>query len=130
MRRKRFLTLYLGALGAQKIAWNKESESSISGTVLYELDDPEETQDFIWHKMESEIPPKDVESLVELLCEQKLLSLDKITVCRQTLKKLYCNKVGRIISEVEFQTTFEALMAIEVSMVDDGRETDVFFIHD
>ncbi len=54
MKRKEFLTEFLSALGAIKILWHKELDDYISGTVIYELDDPEEMQDFCWHKSEQE----------------------------------------------------------------------------
>ena len=45
MRRKQFLIEFLGALGAKEIQWQKETDASISGTVIYEIDDPEEVQE-------------------------------------------------------------------------------------
>jgi hypothetical protein len=47
MRRKRFLKEFLGALGAKEIEWQKELDSCITGKVIYEVDDPEEIQEFI-----------------------------------------------------------------------------------
>lgn len=76
MRRKQFLKEYLGALGAKNIHWQEESDSSIAGTVIYEIDDPEEAQEFVWHIRESEVPPKEVRALAELLHEKDLLSID------------------------------------------------------
>ena len=47
MRRKRFLKEFLGSLGAKEIERPKELDSCITGRVIYELDDPEEIQEFI-----------------------------------------------------------------------------------
>ncbi|WP_444923328.1 hypothetical protein ACJJH9_15685 [Microbulbifer sp. DLAB2-AF] len=130
MRRKQFLTEFLGALGAKEIQWQKETDTSISGVVIYEIDDPEEVQESIWHVQESEVPPENVRKLVELLNEKNLLSIDKISISRKELRSLYSKKQGRIVSEDEFISILEALVSIEVPMVDEGRETDVYFIHE
>ncbi|WP_444890899.1 hypothetical protein [Microbulbifer sp. DLAB2-AA] len=130
MRRKQFLIEFLGALGAKEIQWQKETDTSISGTVIYEIDEPEEVQEFIWHVQESEAPPENVRKLVELLNEKNLLSIDKISISRKELRSLYSKKQGRIVSEDEFISILEALVSIEVPMVDEGRETDVYFIHE
>lgn len=130
MRRKQFLIEFLGALGAKEIQWLKEEDTSISGTVVYEIDDPEEVQEFIWHIQESEAPSEDVRKLAELLNEKNLLSIDQIGVSRWELRNLYSKKQGRIVSESEFVDILETLESIEVPMVDEGKETDVYFIHE
>ena len=129
MSRKQFLNEFLGALGAREIHWRKEDEKSISGTVVYELDDPEETQDFVWHKSESEVPTQDVQDLAKLLKEQRLLNIDKIVVSRQELRRRYSELLGRVVPEEEFIPILNALESVEVPMVDEGRETDAYFIH-
>ncbi len=49
MTRKDFLIEFLGALGAVDIVWHQETDALVSGTVIYDKDDPDETQDFCWH---------------------------------------------------------------------------------
>lgn len=68
--------------------------------------------------------------LAELLNEKNLLSIDKITVSRHELRKLLSDKLGRVVPEPEFLTTLKALESIEVPMVDEGEETDYYFIHE
>lgn len=130
MRRKQFLIEFLGALGAKEIQWQKETDTSISGTVIYEVDDPDEVQEFIWYVQESDAPSEDVISLAELLNEKHLLSIDQIRVSRYELRNLYSKKLGRIVPENEFIAILEKLESIEVPMVDEGNETDVYFIHE
>ena len=48
MKRKNFLTNFLGALGAIKIVWKLETPDGIHGTVVYDETDPDEVQDFYW----------------------------------------------------------------------------------
>jgi len=130
MRRKQFLIEFLGALGAKEIQWHKETDTSLSGAVVYEINDPEEVQEFIWRVQESEAPSENVRNLAELLNEKHLLSIDQIRVSRRELRNLYSKKLGRAVPENEFIAILEALESIEVPMVDEGKETDVYFIHE
>ena len=109
MKRKNFLKSFLGALGAKKIEWLHESDSNISGRVIYELDDPEEVQEFIWKISERETPSEDIRVLAELIHEKELLSIDKIRVSRSELRREYSLKQDRIISENYFMETLNAL---------------------
>lgn len=130
MRRKQFLIEFLGALGAEEIQWQKQTDAYISGTIIYETDDQEEVQGFIWHVQESEAPSENVRKLAELLNEKSLLSIDQISVSRHELRNLYSKKQGRIVPENEFIAILEALESIEVPMVDEGKATDAYFIHE
>ncbi|EMN7216775.1 hypothetical protein WB841_004576 [Vibrio vulnificus] len=130
MRRKQFLIEFLGALGAKKIQWHNETDISISGAVIYEINDPEGIQEFIWHIKESEAPSEDVRKLAELLNEKHLLSIDQICVSRDELRKLYSEKQGCIIPEGKFIAILEELESIEVPMIDEGNEADMYVIHE
>jgi len=130
MKRKEFLAEFLGALGAQSIEWCEEAESYISGRVIYEENDPEEIQDFCWHLKENETPNLYIMNLAKLLNKEKLLSIDKITISREDLCKLYNVKFCLNLSNSEFIQILEELEKIEVNMVDDGNETDIYFIHE
>jgi hypothetical protein len=130
MRRREFLKEFLGALGAVDIQWLEETEENISGTVIYEPNDPEETQDFAWHKSEADAPSRDVVNLVKLINEQNLLSIDQIKITRPELQEKYNSTYGQKTTEQEFANILESLEAIEVPMVDEGHETDAYFIHE
>lgn len=130
MFRKQFLIEFLGALGAKKIEWFEETETSIYGTAIYDLDDPEETQEFVWHIQENQVPSEEVLLLAELLHKQELLDIDKIKISINELKKLYIQKQGYIIPDNKFLEILETLKSVEVSMIDEGKETDIFFIHE
>ncbi len=130
MRRREFLQEFLGSLGAIDIRWLEETDEKISGIVIYEPDDPEEIQEFIWHKSETSVPNKDILNLVKLIHTQKLLSIDQIKVTRAELQAEYNSKYGMKTTEQEFSNILEALKSVEVPMVDEGHETDVYFIHE
>lgn len=130
MRRRVFLQEYLGALGASEIRWQEEAADRISGTVIYEVDDPEETQDFVWHKSEKDVPSLAVLNLVKLIRKRNLLSIDKLVVTRLELREKYNSEYGLQLTEQEFSGFLESLEEVEVPMVDEGRETDAYFIHE
>jgi len=130
MKRKEFLKEFLGALGAESIEWHKESDNLITGIVIYDSNDPEEKQEFCWHITEQEVPGNRVLELAKLLNQNSLLSIDQISVTREELREKYSEQLGSNVSEQEFSEILEKLEEIEVTMVDDGKETDVFFIHE
>jgi len=130
MRRKVFLQEFLGALGAVEIQWHEETDDKISGTVIYEVNDPEEKQDFVWHKSEKDMPDQDVFNLVKLIHKDKLLSIDQIKVTRLELNSKFNKAYDCTKTEQEFSNILESLETIEVPMLDEGRETDAYFIHE
>ena len=130
MKRKEFLTEFLSALGAIKILWHKELDDYISGTVIYELDDPEEMQDFCWHKSENNLPDNTTFQIVTILNKHNLLDIDKLTISRKELHSLFNKDLKTSLSINAFEQALEELERIEVSMIDDGEETDSYFIHE
>ncbi|MES9903810.1 MAG: hypothetical protein ABW168_14185 [Sedimenticola sp.] len=130
MRRKVFLREFLGALGAVEIQWHEETDDKISGAVIYEVNDPEEKQDFVWHKSEKDMPDQDVFNLVKLIHKDKLLSIDQIKVTRLELNSKFNKAYDCTKTEQEFSNILESLETIEVPMLDAGREIDAYFIHE
>lgn len=130
MKRIEFLTEFLGALGAESIEWDQEINNYISGKVIYDKADPEEIQYFCWHKSETEVPSNPAYNLVSLLNKNKLLSIDQITISRKELRLKYNELYSLTTTEQEFSVILEELEMVEVPMVDDGDETDAYFIHE
>jgi hypothetical protein len=130
MKRKAFLYEFLGALGAEQIEWHYENDDFISGKVIYKTDDSEEVQEFRWRKTENEVPPENVRLLAKLLREESLLNIDKIIVTRKELASRYNDVFGVKYTEQEFIKILKILESIEVPMLDNGVETDAFFIHE
>ena len=130
MTRKEFLIEFLGALGAVDILWQQATDNLISGTVVYDKDNPEETQAFCWNLSERDVPDISVYNLAALLNKEKLLNIDKIKTTKEILRSLYNETYKPTLTGLQFNSTFEALKDIEVPMVDDGKETDIYFIHD
>jgi hypothetical protein len=130
MKRRQFLNEFLGAFGAENIEWHEENDNYISGKVIYNKNDPEETQEFCWHMSEQKAPNMHALGLTKLLNEKELLSIDGISITREELRLLYNERSGSNTSDSEFSELLEELEAIQVPMVDDGNETDAYFIHE
>jgi hypothetical protein len=122
-KRKEFLELFLGALGAMQIVWGQITNDSIAGTVIYDPNDLEERQDFIWRMDEKETPDEDVIALLKHLKDNSLLKGDKLTV-----------PIAEIaVANMDESTkgnSFDKLFAVSVNMIDEGEETDRYFIHE
>lgn len=138
MNRKSFLSHFLGALGAEDILWVEENDEYIKGTVVYPPEtsipyyDPIEDgqQDFCWHATEGDTPDSDICKLIELIHHHRLLDIDMLTVSRNDLRTLFSGEIREVVSVVRFDTALHGLLNIFVNMVDDGKETDIFFIHE
>jgi hypothetical protein len=137
MTRIEFLRQFLGALGAESVAINAERAESIDGRVFFENDptasyfdpDDDQSQEFIWHRSEHNVPGYVACAIATLLKNKQLLDVDKIKVTRDALYAYYTAEYGDIPYK-EFISGLEELLRVEVDMVDDGRETDIFFIHE
>jgi len=122
-KRKSFLKSFLGALGAREILWGDIKFDKIYGTVIYDLTNPEERQDFVWHITENNVPSEDVRKLLEYLSKNKLIDIDKIFI---PIEKLNID----FIDKSKLENVWNELFNIQVRMIDDGEETDCYFIHD
>jgi hypothetical protein len=122
LKRKSFLATFLKALGAQKILWGSCDSEKIYGTVIYDEADQEERQEFVWKMSEENIPSSNVEKVIRFLAENNLISIDKII---QPIEELAIP----FLSPEEKQLAFTELFNVTVNMVDNGIETDIYFIH-
>ena len=130
IKRKTFLKEFLGALGAEKIIFSEETNDAIRGTVLYKVNNSEETQDFCWNIREDKSPTEEALNIARLLNEENILSIDQITLTRSQLLHRYNERYKANIDMENFKSILDELESIEVSMVDEGKETDVYFIHE
>ena len=122
MKRKEFLDVFLKALGAKHIQWGNSNKNKIFGTVIYDTADADERQDFVWYMTEEKVPSEDVKKLISYLSTNNLIDIDKIT------KPITAVDLS-FIDPSKKQAVLEELYSIRVNMLDEGIETDVFFIH-
>lgn len=128
-KRKEFLKSFLSALGAAEVKFSHVSDVLIEGTVIYVEDDPEERQDFSWTATENDAPPKRVMEIVKVIQKENLIDIDRLRVSEDHLydrtRKIFSNGLSR----QEFDIGLKELLSIQIPMVDDGIETDIYFIH-
>jgi hypothetical protein len=121
-KRKIFLKAFLGALNAKEILWTNTQFDKIYGTVIYDLNKAEERQDFVWHKTEINVPSDDVKKLLEFLSKNNHIDHDKIFTPIEEINIDFIDKDN-------LERVWDELFDIEVRMIDDGEETDSYFIH-
>ncbi len=130
INRQKFLEEFLGALGAEKVAFSCILTDRILGTAIYDVLDSEARQDFCWHATEAELPSSDVYRLVALIHSKKLLDIDQLVMRREDLRTLFNDFYKVDVSLSELSVWLDLLESVEVSMVNDGKETDAYFIHE
>lgn len=120
--RQIFLNSFLGVLGAVKIKWNEIIPEFVKGTVIYDLSDIDETQDFIWKITEFDSPDKKTQILMDYIKTENLLDIDKL---RKSINEISVPN----LNHKEMKKSFELLFDISVTMIDEGQEGDFYFIH-
>ncbi len=122
-KRQIFLELFLGLYGVNKVEITNVDTGKIYGIANY-LDD-DEKQEFCWHVNEHNIPSDELIQLIKVIRDNKFNRTDKIIVTADTIFE----KSGWT-DRTKFNSTYDKLFDIEVKMIDDGEETDSYFIHD
>lgn len=138
--RQQFLETFLAALGAAEMREYAEQADAVTGAIRFAVDsevvdlsgdDGEEWQHFVWRVTEAEAPSLLTYRIADVLARYQLLHIDKLRVSRETLLSILRNDSDAVVEGAEFDAALEALFAIEIPMVEDGRETgDAFFIHE
>ena len=121
-KRLNLLKSFLKFYKVEKIELINESADSISGIAIYDESDPEEKQEFIWHKTENEVAAIELNILIEKIIEEKWHDGYKI------IKNISEIDFIEFDNETRNKMEFE-LFEIKIRMVDDGEETDSFFVH-
>ena len=121
-KRLNFLKSFLKLYGVEKIELTNVKSESISGIAIYDETDAEERQGFIWHKTENEVPSSELNILIEKIVQEKWHNGDKIT------KDIAEIEFVEFDNETKNRMEFE-LFEINIKMVDNGEETDSYFVH-
>lgn len=97
-------------------------KDEVEGVIMYTDDD---MQRFVWHysnlnhlKMATE--------LLDILKQKKWISIDKIIVSEKELIK-YLEEIGWNMDDINNVLFF--LVSLNINMIDEGEETDMFFVH-
>jgi hypothetical protein len=122
-KRLNFLKSFLKLYGVKKIELTNETSESISGIAIYEDEiDPEDRQEFIWHKTENEVPSAKLNILIEKIVAEKWHNGDKIWAEIEIMQFAEFNNLTRdkILNE---------LFDVRIRMIDNGEETDSYWVH-
>lgn len=122
MKRKLFLETFLRALGAVHISWGRMEPDKIYGTVVYDLTDPEDHQDFVWHMTEDHVPSEDARKLIQYLSDRHFIDGDRISI---PLPEHQFDFIERS----KQQQVIDELFQVEVKMMKEGVETGTFMFH-
>jgi hypothetical protein len=120
---KDFLESFL-ALSEGKIEHFILENNKVFGIITWK--DDEEKQDFSWTLQFDEAILYKMKLLCDFIKEDKLINCDKITISEAELK-IQSSKLNWNLYEAEEQ--INNLCSVEVKMIDDGQESDSFFIH-
>ncbi len=121
-KRLNFLKSYLKLYSVERIELTNETLDSISGIAIYDESDPEERQEFIWHKPEKEIPSPELNILIEKIVTEKWHNGDKIS---EHIKELEFEEFDNSTKEKILTELFD----VRIRMVDNGEETDSYWVH-
>jgi hypothetical protein len=121
-KRLNFLRSYLKLYGVERIELIDETVVSISGIAIYDENDPEERQEFIWHKSEKQVPSSVLNILIEKIVAQKWHNGDKIS---EHIEELEFEEFDNITKEKILTELFD----VQIRMVDAGEETDSYWVH-
>ena len=121
-KRLNFLKSFLKIYGVEKIELTNVTLDSISVIAIYDENDPEERQEFIWHISEKEVPSPELNILIDKIVAEKWHNGDKISEHIEDLEFEEFNNStkNKILTE---------LFDVEIRMVDDGEETDTYWVH-
>lgn len=121
-KRLNFLKSFLKLYEVERIELTNQTVNSISGIAIYDESDPEERQEFIWHKTESEVPRIELNILIEKIVKEKWHNGDKISY---HIEKMEFNE----FSNETRDKILDELFDINIRMVDEGEETDSYWVH-
>jgi len=99
-----------------------ETSESISGIAIYDETDPEERQEFIWHKTENDVPSAELNILIEKIIAEKWHNGDKIS---EQIEEMEFAEFDNKIKEKILNDLFD----VRIRMVDNGEETDSYYVH-
>ncbi|WP_443633614.1 hypothetical protein ABXT64_01420 [Candidatus Marifrigoribacter sp. Uisw_064] len=121
-KRLNFLKSYLKLYGVKRIELIDKTVDSISGIAIYDENDPEERQEFIWHKSEKQVPSPELNILIEKIVEEKWHNGDKIS---ENIEELEFEEFDNTTKEKILTELFD----VQIRMVEDGEETDSYWVH-
>jgi hypothetical protein len=116
-------------LGAKAIEITQDDSEKIRGIANFDLLSEDYKQEFCWDIKNIKEISEDVFKLLQFIYDNKLISIDKIIVSADELGKQFKEKYGLSFKPDQFEEILNALLCIDISMIDDNEKTDSYFIH-
>lgn len=121
-KRLNFLNSFLKLFEVVKIELIEQNEKSIRGIAVYDENDPEEIQEFIWYKTENGVPPIELNILIDKIVSEKWHNGDKISKHVEKMEFTEFNNETR-------DKILDELFDVKIRMVDESEETDSYWVH-
>lgn len=118
-----FLTSFFSLFNAYVDKY-RINDKSVSGSIVWK--DYNDKQAFFWKVKLDEVILSQIALLCDFLMKHNLITNDRITIAENELKARL-SELGW--DESLAQKNICYLCSVEIKMVDDGIETDSFFIH-
>lgn len=125
--RRDFLIAFLLMFDRAAVTIDGEDAEAIEATVRWEDDDEQSVR---WHRSVTDLPTADCMALAEFIGAERLLDVDELTLSRLELCGRFLRARGEGWDERRFDIALDDLLAIRVAMIDDGVESDAFFMHE
>lgn len=119
-----FLKSFFNLFEAEVLITKVSDKNDIYGTLSWQ--DEEDMQDFRWSNFFNDESLVLLKHICDFILENKLNDNDRILIPETKLKHKLL-KSGWNPDKIE--KGIECLMVVNIRMVDDGEETDSFFIH-
>jgi hypothetical protein len=120
--------IFLRLFGCSKILFAPSSPSRLCGRVAWD-DEPEDFQEFAVDTSQRPLT-EDSLALAEFLHARILVDTDRIAVPRRELLEMFSLAGHNDWTPDRLNAALDDLEEFCVHMVDDGEETDVFFLHE
>jgi hypothetical protein len=118
------LKSFFGLFDAQILIKTRETENNIIGTLNWI--DEEDIQDFKWYNIFNDETLIILKEICDFIKSNGLNDNDKIIITEKDLR----NKLkASSWTNNEIEKGIDSIMSISVKMVDEGEETDSFFLH-
>ncbi len=119
----RFLKSFFRIFSAEIETVNIEG-GRVVGCIAW--DNEEEKQDFSWNISEVKKDFEEIIRLIDYLIMNNLIEIDMIIISKELLTQ---KLVDSGWEQENVSTSINSLCSITISMIDEGEETDSFFIH-
>jgi len=121
---------FLLALGGSKVVFDKKELKLLSGKVYFDDLTEEESQEFKFVPSGEIVFSPCLDTLISKIRETRLIDIDQISIGRQMLVEQMQEGGLSDFSPEEVRQAVLDLFKIRIDMIDEGMETDYFFVHE